>query len=105
GLAVVTYSQEPAMANRRRNNAALATQMMELGFAVPQVIAHRLMRIAAAGSRPSADDRRELWLMGAEKVVAYGESCNAMAWELFRANWVFSLSFGPTWWRSFALSA
>jgi len=94
------------MATRRRRNAsALATQAMELGFAAPQVVAHRLMRMAAAGPRPSSDDWNELWLMGAEKIVAYGESCNAMLLELLRANWAFALSFGPAWWFGLPLSA
>jgi hypothetical protein len=93
------------MTARPGNNAALAARMMELGFAVPQVVAHRLMRIAAAGPRPSSDDWNELWLMGAEKIVAYAESCNAMALEVLRANWAFALSFGPGWWFSFPLSA
>lgn len=94
------------MANlRRRNTATFATQAMELGFAVPQVVAHRLMRMAAAGSRPSAGDWNEFWLMGAEKIVAYGESCNAMLLEVFRANWAFALSFGPQWWFRLPLSA
>jgi hypothetical protein len=83
---------------RRRNSVALALQGMELGLAVPQVIAHRLMRIAAAGSRPSARDQRELWLMGSEKIAAAAESWNAMLWELFRANLTFALSFNPYFW-------
>ena len=71
---------------------------MELGFATPQVIAHRLMRIAAAGPRPSARDWSELWLMGTEKIDAFSESWNAMLLELFRANLAFALSFGPHLW-------
>jgi len=87
------------MARRRsRNSTALAIQAMELGFAIPQVIAHRLMRIAAAGARPSARDWSELWLMGAEKIDAFNESWNAMLLELFRSNLLFALSFGPHLW-------
>jgi hypothetical protein len=85
--------------------AVLATQAMELGFAVPQVVAHRMMRMAIAGSRPSADDWNEFWLMGAEKLVAYSESCNAMLLELLRANAAFALSFGPAWWLRLPFSA
>jgi hypothetical protein len=78
---------------------------MELGFAVPQVVAHRLMRIAAAGSRPSARDWSEFWLMGAEKIDAFSESWNAMLFELFRANLAFALSFGPSLWFPLPLTA
>ena len=90
---------------RRRTDSALATRAIELGFAVPQVIAHRLTRMAAAGFQPSVRDRNEFWLMAAEKIVAYGESCNAMLWELSRANLAFALSFGPYWWFGWPLTA
>ena len=93
------------MAYRRPNTLILATQAMELGFAVPQVVAQRLMRIATAGARPSVSDWNEFWLMGAEKVAAFGESWNAMLLELCRANLAFAFSFGPTWWFRFPVTA
>jgi hypothetical protein len=87
------------MASRRtRNSVALAIQGMELGLAVPQVVAHRLLRIVAAGSRPSAHHWREFWLMGTEKIAAANESWNAMLLEVFRANLEFALSFNPYLW-------
>jgi hypothetical protein len=87
-----------------RNSFALAIQGIELGLAVPHVVAHRLLRIVAAGSRPSARDRREFWLMGTEKVAAVSESWNAMWLELFRANLAFALSFNPYVWLRLPLT-
>jgi len=76
---------------------------MELGFAAPQVIAHRVMRMAVAGSSPSLRDRKEFYLMGAEKVAAFYESWNAMLLEMFCAN-LKSLSSAPLFWFSWPTS-
>ena len=78
---------------RRRRSKSLAVQTMELGVAVPQVIAHRIARMAIAGASPSARDRKELRRMGIEKVAAVNEAWNAMALEAFRANQRLTLSF------------
>jgi len=77
-------------------------QAIELGFAVPQVLAHRFLRMAAAGSSPSVRDRKEFYLMGAEKVAAFYESWNAMLLELFRANLEFSLSPTRCFWLAWS---
>jgi hypothetical protein len=84
---------------RRRNSRALAGQALELGFAVPQVVAHRMRRIALAGPSPSTRDRKEFYLMSAEKAAAFFESWNAMLWEMIRANVAFTLSSTPLFWR------
>ena len=66
------------------------TQAAEIAIAAPQVIAHRLMRMALAGHAPSARDRREFHRMGAEKLEAMYESWVAMAahaWEAQFALW------------------
>jgi len=87
------------MAGRRsRRSKSLAVQTMELGVAVPQVIAHRVARMAIAGASPSARDRKELRLMGTEKVAAINEAWNAMAVEAFRANQRLTLSFMQSLW-------
>ena len=86
------------MARRSRSSIALAVQAAELAFAVPEVVAHRLLRIASVGSRPSADDWTELWLMSAEKIAAFNESWNAMLWEAFCANLSLALSLAPNIW-------
>ena len=81
-----------------RKSRRLATQTAELAFAVPQVIAHRAMRMAMAGASPSARDRKEFHGMGAEKMLAFGESWNAMAMEAFMANQRMALSVMQSFW-------
>ena len=83
---------------RRRRSKSLAVQAVELGVAVPQVIAHRALRMAMAGVSPSARDRREFRRMGAEKIFALGESWNAMAAEAFLANQRIALSVMQSFW-------
>ena len=81
-----------------RKSRALAGQAIDLGFALPQVVAHRAIRMALAGSSPSSRDRNEFYLMSAEKVAAFYESWNAMAVEAFRAALELSLSSAPFFW-------
>ena len=69
---------------RRRSSSTLAAQSAALAVAVPQVVAHRLTRLAMAGPKPSARDRREFHRMGAEKIAAFQESWMAMAAESWR---------------------
>jgi len=67
------------MPARRRPSLSLSAKAAELAFAVPQVVAHRLLRMAHAGPHLSARDRKEFARMIAEKHSAFGESWNAMA--------------------------
>lgn len=69
------------MSRRKINQQSLA-----LALAVPQVVAHRVGRIAQAGPTLSARDRREFTQMGAEKVAAFYESWAAMAAAGVRAQ-------------------
>jgi hypothetical protein len=71
---------------RNRRSHALAAQGIGLGFAVPQVLAHRIMRMALAGSSPSLRDRSEFYLMGFEKIAAFYESWTAMSIEMLRVS-------------------
>ncbi len=64
----------------------LAQQTLGLSLAVPQVVAHRVGRMAAAGPRPNARDRKEFKQMGAEKVAAFYESWAAMGTAALRAQ-------------------
>jgi hypothetical protein len=57
----------------------LAMKTGEMMMASAQVIGHRTRRLAAAGSKPSARDRREFALMGQEKVEAVTKSAHGMA--------------------------
>jgi len=59
------------------NDVAVRTAEMMLASA--QVIGHRTRRMALAGPKPSASDRREFALMGREKIEASWKSAQAMA--------------------------
>ncbi|NML47901.1 hypothetical protein HHL11_29395 [Ramlibacter sp. G-1-2-2] len=77
-----------------RRSRTLSRQATELAVAVPQVVAHRLTRMALAGPNPSARDRREFHGMGAEKVVAFWQSWFAMGWatvESMQKMWIAGL--------------
>jgi hypothetical protein len=70
----------------RHTQRKIARQTLGLALAVPQVVTHRIGRMAAAGAKPSARDRREFALMGAEKVAAFWESWAAMGWAAMQAQ-------------------
>ena len=79
------------MAVRRpRPSRTVHVQAAELAWAVPQVVAHRLARIATAGVQPSPRDRKEFARMFAEKREAFGESWQAMAWQALRSQQAFA---------------
>ena len=62
------------MARKRPSTARLVGDTTRMAVAVPQVVAHRLTRLALAGAAPNARDRREFTRMGAEKVAAFQQS-------------------------------
>lgn len=69
-----------------RKSKSVATQSAELAVAVPQVVAHRIIRMAMSGPTLSARDRKEFQLMMAEKKTAFAEAWQAMAIQSVRAN-------------------
>ena len=69
-----------------RKSTRLVRQASELAFAVPQVMAHRLTRMALAGPVPNARDQREFFTMGQEKVHAFWQSWFAMGWAMVEAT-------------------
>jgi len=77
-------------ARRRRPPASLSAKTAELALAVPQVVAHRLLRMAHAGPHLSARDRKEFARMIAEKNSAFGESWNAMALQALQSQRAFA---------------
>ena len=81
------------MPAHRRPSASLSAKTTELALAVPQVVAHRLLRMAHAGPHLSARDRKEFARMVAEKHTAFGESWNAMAAQAALANQALAVSF------------
>ena len=83
---------------RRRKSRSLAAQTFELGIAAPQVIAHRVARMASAGKSPPARDRAEFHRMGVEKIAAANEAWTAMATQAFLENQKFALTFMQSLW-------
>ncbi len=77
-------------ARRPRLKQSLSDKTAELALAVPQVVAHRLLRMAQAGPRMSARDRKEFARMFAEKNSAFGESWNAMAQQALQSHRAFA---------------
>ena len=77
---------------RIRQSTSMAIQAAELAVAVPQVVAHRVARMAMAGPALSSRDRIEFQRMGNEKTVALWASWNAMALQMMRANQLFMAS-------------
>jgi hypothetical protein len=71
----------PSRARRK-----LAQQTLGLSLAAPLVVAHRVGRMAAAGSNPNARDRKEFKQMGAEKTAAFYESWAAMGAAAMKAQ-------------------
>ena len=82
----------------RRKATRLQAQAAQMMHAAPQVVAHRLRRMALAGPQPSERDRREFHRMGAEKLAAFGEAWQAMAWQVLKSNQQLALSMMRTWW-------
>lgn len=70
----------------RRKAARLGRQASELMLAAPQVVTHRLRRMALAGPRPDQRDRLEFQRMGAEKVAAFGEAWQAMGLQALKSQ-------------------
>ena len=74
----------------RRTRSSLARHAAAIAWTAPQVVAHRLARMALAGPMPSVRDQREFSRMGAEKVAAFYESWNAMwvqSWRIQQQAW------------------
>jgi hypothetical protein len=81
-----------------RNTKSLTKKSAELAFAVPQVVAHRMTRMALAGPKLSARDRKEFNGMVAEKAVAFGQAWQAMAMQAVLANQAMATSFMRSFW-------
>ena len=81
-----------------RKTKSISTKATELVFAVPQVVAHRVTRMAMAGSTLSERDRKEFDLMLTEKKTAFAEAWQAMATQTVRANQTLAASFFRSMW-------
>ncbi len=74
------------MPSRRTRKTQSIMTAVELAFAVPQVVAHRVTRMALAGPTLSERDRKEFQRMGAEKAAAFNASWNAMTRQALHTN-------------------
>ena len=83
---------------RRRATQSLSVKMTELAIAVPQVVAHRVTRMALCGPKLSARDRKEFKLMVAEKKAAFAESWRAMAMQSARAQQALAVAIFRSFW-------
>ncbi|MDQ7746724.1 polyhydroxyalkanoate granule-associated phasin [Hydrogenophaga pseudoflava] len=73
------------MSRRNLKTAStLGRKTIETAWVVPQVMAHRIHRMAAAGARPSRRDQKEFAGMVAEKQQAFVLSWMAMTTESLR---------------------
>ncbi|WP_341676700.1 polyhydroxyalkanoate granule-associated phasin [Niveibacterium sp. SC-1] len=88
------------MPYRRANASAqnLAQRAFETYWAAPQVVTHRLLRMAAAGDSPTARDKREYALMSNEKIAAFHESWSAMGLAFWRAQQRIAMSMFMAFW-------
>ena len=77
---------------RTRKSKSLTVKSMEVALSVPQVVAHRVTRMALAGPTLSDRDRKEFQMMANEKYVAFAQAWSAMAMQVFRANQTFTAS-------------
>jgi hypothetical protein len=81
-----------------RKTKSVATKAAELAIAAPQVVAHRVTRMAISGPTLSKRDRKEFELMVAEKKTAFAEAWQAMATQTLRANQTLAMSFFRSFW-------
>ncbi len=76
----------------KRQANGVAVKLAELGLAAPQVIAHRLARMALAGPTLSTRDRKEFAGMVSEKQAAVAQAWMGMFSEGVRSQQQFALS-------------
>lgn len=89
----------------RRSALRIGMQTAELMFAAPQVVAHRMGRMGAAGAAPNTRDQREFQRMGTEKMSAFGESWNQIALEMLKANQQMAQAWMSAWWFPMRLTS
>ena len=83
---------------RKSKILSVTTQLAQLSVAVPQVVAHRVTRMAMAGTPMSERDRQEFQGMVDEKKTAFTQAFTAMAAQTLRANQTLAASMlGALW--------
>lgn len=81
------------MAHRKMNPQHIAKQWAELSLAAPQVVTHRISRMANTGTELSARDQAEFTRMSSEKVVAFYQSWMAMWTAAFAVQYELARTF------------
>jgi hypothetical protein len=81
-----------------RKAKSIATKAAELAFAAPQVVAHRVARMAMSGAVPTERDKREFQLMVKEKEVAFAQAFTAMAKQTAVAQQALAASMFRSFW-------
>lgn len=74
--------------------SSVASRLAQLSSDVPQVVAHRVSRMASSGAMPSARDRQEFTGMMVEKPMAFAHSAVNM--------WMAGLQVQQSFWVSLA---
>ena len=77
---------------KRPRSTSAAAKLAEMSVAASQVIAHRVTRMALAGGKPNARDRKEFTGMVVEKQVAFAQSWMNMFAEGVRLQQQLALS-------------
>lgn len=79
---------------RKKSSSASsnALKLMQLSVAAPQVVGHRVARMAKAGLLPNARDQKEFIGMVVEKQVAFVQSWVGMASEMGKLQQQFFLA-------------
>ncbi len=74
------------MTSRSRTTRSINRRAAALAIAAPQVVAHRMTRMAMAGPMPSARDQREFSRMVGEKNTVFAEAWQAMMRQTVHAH-------------------
>ena len=83
---------------RKHKTKPLIAKVTELAFAAPQVVAHRVTRMAIAGPSLSERDRRSSNAWVPRKRPHSASSWNAMVKQALRANQALTVSFLRSFW-------
>lgn len=86
------------MTARRSSSSAASRKLTEMAFAAPQVVAHRLTRMAMAGPVLSPRDRQEFTEMIQEKPMAFARGWTSAWWELLRVQQQMAWSMTRAFW-------
>jgi hypothetical protein len=85
-------------ARRSPRTASASRKLTEMAIAAPQVVAHRLTRMAMAGPVLSSRDRKEFTEMVQEKPMAFARGWTSAWWEMLRVQQQMAWSMTRAFW-------